>query len=590
MALSVISRRRRLGMIAMLLLVAATGMAPSTHSKAIPIKSSAALPRTCDEAVSYLLATTAPEDIAFLKTVPRMDLVAFHMGWGTHIRNSLGLWKRRSPLLASCARRVGKGSLHPDEASSLLIDGVWAGIHEGVTDFDTVAPERYFEEVGRSIERAKAGRGTDDLASLPEWVYRPRRIGGGEDDTARSRRLLERADSLAQDEDLLAVLALRYGCFRDPGSRAREARLEALLQVRDRYVELPSYDPEGMSASRSFFPPWPDSARGAGDSTPYHWRRIPVGDFAALSIGVMYGKRFRDAGEYGRWMELRRVNEFVRWAWIDTVVVDSLRKLSSSRRRFLEIAVLTDRFFHRVEDGSEIELRPYPGGATEAFVDVMGVVDSVEPPRKNASTTVLDLSEGNSSRASRLGLPALSKLAHSLERDELLAILDTASIAWYDSACKTDDLLDYQVLCAFLLASESERLVRDPDTARVFDLCLAWWKRKGCLSWALKDRLAAMLFQIDAPRARTLFAQRFASVPTEGAFERNAILAAMIRCDFQASKSLIERWYWIAQATRFRHHPSEARVILDELAATSDQTRALRRRIMRDRRYVAPGD
>lgn len=568
---------------------------PSSQAKkAASTGCSKALPKTCDEAVRYLLRTTPSKDLATLKVVPRIDLISYHMGWGMYIRNSLGLWQPHSALRASCAQKVGDSTLHPDGASSLLIEGVWDELHKGleIVDFDTVAPDRYFEEVRRTIDRAKTSREPSYLATLPEWLYRARMLWFRENDTGRARLLQNQTDRLAEGDGELSLLALRYGTFVDPSSRQRESRLQTLLEVQDQFVDWPSYDSPETKNRSSFLPPWNDAEWNGVSMGPYHLRRISVGDFAASCLGSTYGKQFRNVKEYRQWMKQREANEFVHWRWMDTVTVDSLRKLSSNRRRFLEAVVLSNRFFHYTPTGELVELRSASGSATEAFVDFMCIADTGVSRRRfhdpDSSGRMFPMEE--TTKASRLGLVALSDLAHSLDRGDLLDMLDVASITHYDSAYRTDDLLEYPILGAFLLVSESERIVRDPDPARVFDLCLGYWNLKRKISWYQKDRIASMLFRIDPARARTIFASEFTGVPENGSFARNAILAAMIRHDFEVSRPLIERWFWVVQGRELNHRPSEAEVILDVLQSTDDDTRSLRRKLVRDRRFVPQQD
>ncbi len=49
------------------------------------------------------------------------DLIKFHHGWGTGIRNDLGLWRGNTSLRESC----GGARMHPDSASRVIIHAVW---------------------------------------------------------------------------------------------------------------------------------------------------------------------------------------------------------------------------------------------------------------------------------------------------------------------------------------------------------------------------------------------------------------------------------------------------------------------------------
>jgi hypothetical protein len=59
-----------------------------------------------------------------VRGTPRGDLIRFHHGWGTGIRNAFGLWGGNRALLDSC------GGGHPDDASMVIIEAVWKHLHE----------------------------------------------------------------------------------------------------------------------------------------------------------------------------------------------------------------------------------------------------------------------------------------------------------------------------------------------------------------------------------------------------------------------------------------------------------------------------
>ena len=54
---------------------------------------------------------------------PEDDLIAFHHGWGTHIRNHYNLWQKPALLKAT-------GKEHPDDASLVIIKAVWKALRE----------------------------------------------------------------------------------------------------------------------------------------------------------------------------------------------------------------------------------------------------------------------------------------------------------------------------------------------------------------------------------------------------------------------------------------------------------------------------
>jgi hypothetical protein len=79
-------------------------------------------PKTVDEAAREIAENLSEEDRATVGNTPRKDLIRFHHGWGTGIRNGLGLWRGNESLLSSC----GKGKpVHPDDCSMVIIEAVW---------------------------------------------------------------------------------------------------------------------------------------------------------------------------------------------------------------------------------------------------------------------------------------------------------------------------------------------------------------------------------------------------------------------------------------------------------------------------------
>ena len=59
------------------------------------------------------------EDKEFVRNTKKGDLIKFHHGWGTGIRNEFGLWGLNNVLLEDTGER------HPDDASMVIIEAVW---------------------------------------------------------------------------------------------------------------------------------------------------------------------------------------------------------------------------------------------------------------------------------------------------------------------------------------------------------------------------------------------------------------------------------------------------------------------------------
>lgn len=76
-------------------------------------------PTTIKAVVKDILSKMSSEDKKKIKNTQKQDLIKFHFGWGTGIRNEYGLWKGNKALL----KETGKS--HPDDASMVIIEAVW---------------------------------------------------------------------------------------------------------------------------------------------------------------------------------------------------------------------------------------------------------------------------------------------------------------------------------------------------------------------------------------------------------------------------------------------------------------------------------
>lgn len=91
-------------------------------------KTNQQLPTTYEQAVNYLLINLSEDDIKKMRSTSKYDLIKFHFGWALGIRNDFGLWGENPELLSSCAEKKGSKNIHPDDASMLIIEGVWAAL------------------------------------------------------------------------------------------------------------------------------------------------------------------------------------------------------------------------------------------------------------------------------------------------------------------------------------------------------------------------------------------------------------------------------------------------------------------------------
>lgn len=78
-------------------------------------------PETVSEAADILIQDIQDKDKEEIISKTKDDLIMYHFGWGTGIRNSFGLWKGNTKLLIDC----GSEKIHPDDCSMIIIEEVW---------------------------------------------------------------------------------------------------------------------------------------------------------------------------------------------------------------------------------------------------------------------------------------------------------------------------------------------------------------------------------------------------------------------------------------------------------------------------------
>jgi len=84
------------------------------------------LPTTLEGAIEEIVGDLSDEDKLTVKEQNFCDLIMYHHGWGTGIRNSFGLWRGNTELLKSAC---GGEECHPDDASMQIIYGVWNSLN-----------------------------------------------------------------------------------------------------------------------------------------------------------------------------------------------------------------------------------------------------------------------------------------------------------------------------------------------------------------------------------------------------------------------------------------------------------------------------
>ena len=86
------------------------------------------LPTTIDEAVGVILVMLEDKYLSEITQMPFEHLFNLHFGLGQWIRNNLGLWQTDSALMK--AIQVQTPSIHPDDASTVIIEALWHRLQE----------------------------------------------------------------------------------------------------------------------------------------------------------------------------------------------------------------------------------------------------------------------------------------------------------------------------------------------------------------------------------------------------------------------------------------------------------------------------
>ena len=80
-------------------------------------------PTTVAEVVEDIIENMSEADKANVANTPEDDLIMFHHGWGTGIRNHYNLWQNQALVKAT-------GKEHADDASMVIIKAVWQALRD----------------------------------------------------------------------------------------------------------------------------------------------------------------------------------------------------------------------------------------------------------------------------------------------------------------------------------------------------------------------------------------------------------------------------------------------------------------------------
>ncbi len=81
-------------------------------------------PTTLPDVVQSIVSGMTESDKEKIRKTKKEDLIMFHHGAGTEIRNYYGLWRGNKKLIVSACGKP----CHPDDASMIIIESVWAAL------------------------------------------------------------------------------------------------------------------------------------------------------------------------------------------------------------------------------------------------------------------------------------------------------------------------------------------------------------------------------------------------------------------------------------------------------------------------------
>jgi len=84
-------------------------------------------PNTINSAAQLIISEMSKKDRKNIKETSPDQLIMYHHGWGTGIRNNLGLWGENKELIEDC------GNTNPDDCSMKIINRIWQLLQDDKT-------------------------------------------------------------------------------------------------------------------------------------------------------------------------------------------------------------------------------------------------------------------------------------------------------------------------------------------------------------------------------------------------------------------------------------------------------------------------
>ena len=88
------------------------------------------LPKTVEQAVNILFSELSLKEKTAIANMQKDNLTDLHFSLGRFIRNEFNLLTDNEELMDSCRLLLGKQDLHPDDASSVIIESLWKNLQD----------------------------------------------------------------------------------------------------------------------------------------------------------------------------------------------------------------------------------------------------------------------------------------------------------------------------------------------------------------------------------------------------------------------------------------------------------------------------
>ena len=527
-------------------------------------------PKTYEEAINKVIGILDHRTKTIIRDSPKFSVRQFN--YIIHDNNLIEY--KNYDFLTSCAKSIGKKSIHFEDITTVILSGVWDKLNNdlNIVDFQKVEPENYFNSIQQTLKKYKEENRPGYLASLPYWIFKYDSYYET-DNPVRNQKLLDEAIKVVMKENEFSYLGLLYLSIFNTNLEEKKTKIDKYYKIENNYFEIPSYNYTYQDTT--------SNKKEKITSTEYTFTQTEYKKFALECYGIIYEKKFNTQIDYENFIEYCNKNYFAKWKFIETLSFEDYKSLINNPKKLLEILILTDKYCYRERSTHDLIINTIE--SVDSLIYLIETKEKIKTEYPYGDR--LGKYDFEENWFSYKSVNAIKMIANKLTIDELFEILNPISIEYYNKTYKTNDLLDYKHLTSFILATQYKRLLNYDNKAKTFEAYLYYWENQH-VSWPFKDFLTNMLIQIDKQKALNIFKREFEDNPTNGSFTRQGILNAIIDYDFKNNSQFIEDWYWKVQGKDFNHRPIEHKLILDLLKEKNRKTLALYKRIKKDKRFI----